>query len=45
MVFVPLRGFAALTSITRVARLSKAIVLEIDNGERLAMVCGDATRG
>jgi hypothetical protein len=30
MVFCPLRGSAALTSITRVARLSKAIVLEIE---------------
>jgi hypothetical protein len=38
-----LRGSAALTSITRVVRLSKAIVLEIDDGEELAMCGGDAT--
>jgi hypothetical protein len=45
MVFVPLRGSAALTSITPVARLSKAIVLEIDDREEQAMCGGDATRG
>ena len=44
MVFCPLRGSAALTSITRVVRLSKVIVLEIDDGEELAM-CGGVLLG